>query len=111
MFLFLFSLIFLAVALPKAPTSLVLPEVSSSSVKLTWSPGSNVDPVHSYVVQYKPKYASGIAYEEIADISNTEYTVLGLNAHTVYEFRVLAVNGIGRSMPSSPVDVTTGKLG
>jgi len=65
----------------------------------------------AYVVQFKQKYAVGAAYEEIHDVSGTEYTVVGLNAHTVYEFRVTAVNPIGRSMPSSPVDVTTGELG
>lgn len=65
----------------------------------------------SYVVQYKQKYAVGVTYDEIHDVFGTEYMVVGLSAHTVYEFRVAAVNAIGRSLPSSPVDVTTGELG
>lgn len=107
---FLLSLSVCASALPKPPTSLVLSEVSAASVKLTWNSG-NIDPVLSYVVQYKPKFAPDSKYEEIFDITDTEYTVRGLNAHTVYEFRVSAMNGVGRSMASSPVDVTTGELG
>lgn len=97
-------------AVPKPPTSLVLSEVSSSSVKLTWNSG-NADPVLSYVVRYKPKFSPDSKYEEIHDVADTEYAVHGLNAHTLYEFWVFANNGIGRSMASSPVDVTTGELG
>lgn len=79
-------------------------------MKLTWNSG-NVDPIESYIIQYKRKYAPGATYDEIADILNNEYTVLGLSAYTVYEFRVVAVNNIGRGIPSNPVDVTTGELG
>ena len=102
--------LFLAPALPKPPTSLVISEVTATSVKLTWNSG-NVDPVESYAIQYKRKYAPGATYDEITDISNTEYTVMGLNAYTQYEFKVVAVNNIGRGIPSNPVDVTTGELG
>ena len=97
-------------ALPKPPTSLVISDVTATSVKLTWNPG-NIDPIESYIIQYKRKYTPGAAYEEIADVPNTDYTVMGLDAYTVYEFRVVAVNNIGRGIPSSPVDVTTGELG
>jgi len=37
--------------------------------------------------------------------------VTGLDAHAVYEFRVIALNSIGRGLASSPVDVATGELG
>ena len=104
------SLLCCHLALPKPPTSLVVTDVTANSARLTWNSG-NVDPVQSYVVQYRHKYASDSLYDEIFDVAATEYTVLGLNAHTVYEFRVVAVNAIGRSLPSTPVDVTTGELG
>ena len=97
-------------ALPKPPTSLVVTDVTANSARLTWNSG-NADPVQSYVVQYRHKYSSDGLHDEIFDVSNTEYTVLGLRAHNVYEFRVVAVNAIGRSLPSTPVDVTTGELG
>lgn len=96
-------------ALPKPPTSVVTSEVTATSVKLTWNPG-NVDPVYSYIIQYRKKYASGAAYDEISDIEDTEFTVTNLNAFTTYEFRLVAVNNIGRGTPSSEVDVTTGEL-
>jgi len=97
-------------ALPKPPTSLVVTDVTANSARLTWNSG-NTDPVQSYVVQYRHKYSTDGLFDEIFDVATTEYTVLGLNAHTVYEFRVVAVNAIGRSLPSTPVDVTTGELG
>ena len=107
--LYILCLLF-SLALPKPPTSLVTSEVTSTSVKLTWNPG-NVDPVDSYIIQYRKKYAAGAAYDERSDVEETEFTVLSLNAFTKYEFRVVAVNNIGRGIPSSPVDVTTGELG
>ena len=97
-------------ALPKPPTGLVVTDVTANSARLTWNSG-NADPVQSYVVQYRRKYSTDGLYDEIFDVSPTEYTVLGLGAHTVYEFRVVAVNAIGRSLASTPVDVTTGELG
>ena len=62
-------------------------------------------------MQYRHKYSADGLYDEIFDVATTDYTVLGLAAHTTYEFRVVAVNAIGRSLPSMPVDVTTGELG
>jgi len=50
-------------------------------------------------------------WREIDDVTVTEYTVRGLTAFTVYELRVSAVNSIGRSQPSTSVDVTTAELG
>ena len=50
-------------------------------------------------------------YTAIDDIKLTSHTVLALNAYTVYEFRVIAVNNIGPGSPSNPVDITTGELG
>lgn len=102
--------LFLTPALPKPPTSVVISDVTATSVKLTWNAG-NVEPIESYIIQYNRKFTPGASYEEIADITNTEYTVMGLDAYMVYEFRVVAVNNIGRGIPSNPVDVTTGELG
>ena len=66
----------------------------------------------SYIIQYKRKFtASTTTYDEISDIYVEEYTVHGLAAYTPYEFRVVAVNNIGRGNPSNPVDVTTGEMG
>lgn len=50
-------------------------------------------------------------WREVDEVLGTEYTIRGLTAFTVYELRVSALNGIGRSQPSSSVDVTTAELG
>jgi netrin-G3 ligand len=87
-------------SLPKPPSRLTLSEVTATSVKLSWQPStpssSTSDQqqhvVESYIIQYKRKYTPGTTYIEIADITGMEYTVRGLTAYTVYEFRVVAVN-------------------
>ena len=84
--------------------------MTATSVKLIWNSG-NSEPIESYIIQYKRKYTPGALYEEIADVPSTAFAVSGLDAYTVYEFRVVAVNNIGRGMPSNAVDVTTGELG
>ena len=53
----------------------------------------------------------GGTVREVTDISATEYTVTDLRAHTLYEFRVIAANGLGRGTPSSPLEVTTAEHG
>lgn len=99
----------LRIALPKPPTSLVVTDVTATSLKLTWSSG-NIDPIESYIVQYKPKYNQDTTFEENS-VEDNEYTATGLGAYTLYEFRVVAINNIGRGMPSSSVDIQTGQLG
>ena len=95
-------------ALPKPPTSLITSDVTANSVKLSWNPG-NVDPIDSYILKYRS--LKGGSYNEIADITKTEYNVMGLQAYTEYEFRVIAVNNIGRGIPSRAQTVRTGELG
>ena len=81
--------------------------MTATSVRLTWSSG-NLDPVESYIVQYKPKYDG--TYTDIPNVMDTEYRVENLKAYLLYEFRVVAVNNIGRGLTSSPVDVTTKEM-
>ena len=101
-------------ALPTPPSRLTISEVTATSVKLSWQPSSThagAEQAESYIIQYKRKYGTGTTYDEISDITGSEYIVHGLSAYTVYEFHVVAVNNIGRSNPTPPVDVTTGELG
>ena len=71
-------------ALPRPPTSLVISDVTATSLRLKWNSG-NTDPIESYTIQYKPKYArTSVLFEEIPDITGSEYTVTGLKAYTVY---------------------------
>ena len=96
-------------ALPNPPSNLEISEVTATSVKLSWDSG-NTDPIDKYTIQYKDKYHDD-DYEEIPNVYQNEYTVLGLRPYTVYEFRVQSINNIGVSWPSNAKDVTTGERG
>lgn len=108
--------------------------VTADSISLSWSAEPSdlqLDPVRSYVVQYRSKNPppnrsrergdfhhrdvtrdAGGGFREIRDvIGRTEYDVRGLTAFTQYELRVVSVNSVGRSLPSHSVEATTSQLG
>ncbi|XP_013388176.1 tyrosine-protein phosphatase Lar isoform X2 [Lingula anatina] len=95
-------------ALPNPPVHLEISEVTATSVKLSWDEGNN-DPIDSYIINYKPKYKQGVESKSISGIVETEHTITGLVSYTIYEFRVVAVNNIGRGRPSEPKECTTGE--
>lgn len=94
-------------ALPKPPTSLTVTETTATSVTLTWDSG-NPEPVSYYMIQYKAK-SSDNGYQEVEGVATTRYSIGGLSPYSEYEFRVMAVNNIGRGPPSDPVETRTGE--
>ncbi|XP_061098285.1 receptor-type tyrosine-protein phosphatase F isoform X2 [Conger conger] len=94
-------------ALPKPPASLIVTETTATSVTLTWDSG-NPEPVSYYVIQYKSK-ASENGFQEVDGVATTRYSIGGLSPNSEYEFRVMAVNNIGRGPPSDPVEARTGE--
>ncbi|XP_028973985.1 protein tyrosine phosphatase receptor type Db isoform X14 [Esox lucius] len=92
-------------ALPKAPGSPVVTERTATSITLTWDSG-NPEPVSYYIIQHRPK-GSEDAYKEIDGIATTRYSVGGLSPFSHYDFRVAAVNTIGRGPASDPVEART----
>ncbi|XP_031803979.1 receptor-type tyrosine-protein phosphatase delta isoform X7 [Sarcophilus harrisii] len=88
-------------ALPKPPGTPVVTESTATSITLTWDSG-NPEPVSYYIIQHKPKNSEE-AYKEIDGVATTRYSVAGLSPYSDYEFRVVAVNNIGRGPPSEPV--------
>uniref|UniRef100_A0A6I8NIY6 Receptor-type tyrosine-protein phosphatase S n=1 Tax=Ornithorhynchus anatinus TaxID=9258 RepID=A0A6I8NIY6_ORNAN len=88
-------------ALPKPPGTPVVTESTATSITLTWDSG-NPEPVSYYIIQHKPK-SSDEPYKEIDGVATTRYSVAGLSPYSDYEFRVVAVNNIGRGPPSEPV--------
>nr|XP_042100805.1 receptor-type tyrosine-protein phosphatase delta isoform X24 [Ovis aries] len=88
-------------ALPKPPGTPVVTESTATSITLTWDSG-NPEPVSYYIIQHKPKNAEE-PYKEIDGVATTRYSVAGLSPYSDYEFRVVAVNNIGRGPPSEPV--------
>ncbi|XP_028328372.1 receptor-type tyrosine-protein phosphatase F isoform X9 [Gouania willdenowi] len=94
-------------ALPKPPTSLIVTETTATSVTLTWDSG-NPEPVSYYMIQYKAK-SSDNGFQEVEGVATTRYSIGGLSPYSEYEFRVMAVNNIGRGPPSDAVETRTGE--
>uniref|UniRef100_A0A674JQZ3 Receptor-type tyrosine-protein phosphatase F n=1 Tax=Terrapene triunguis TaxID=2587831 RepID=A0A674JQZ3_9SAUR len=94
-------------ALPKPPTEPLVTETTATSVTLTWDSG-NSDPISYYVIQYKPKSWEG-PFQEVDGVATTRYSIGGLSPFSEYEFRIIAVNNIGRGPPSDLVEARTGE--
>ncbi|XP_032553131.1 receptor-type tyrosine-protein phosphatase F isoform X15 [Chiroxiphia lanceolata] len=94
-------------ALPKPPTEPSVTETTATSVTLTWDSG-NSDPISYYVIQYKAKSLEG-QFQEVDGVATTRYSIGGLSPFSEYEFRVIAVNNIGRGPPSELVEARTGE--
>ncbi|XP_014872355.1 receptor-type tyrosine-protein phosphatase F isoform X13 [Poecilia latipinna] len=94
-------------ALPKPPTSLTVTETTATSVTLTWDSG-NPEPVSYYMIQYRAK-SSDNGFQEVEGVATTRYSIGGLSPYSEYEFRVMAINNIGRGPPSDPVETRTGE--
>nr|XP_019951182.1 PREDICTED: receptor-type tyrosine-protein phosphatase delta isoform X22 [Paralichthys olivaceus] len=92
-------------ALPKAPGIPVVTERTATSITLTWDSG-NPEPVSYYIIQHKSKYSED-SYKEIDGVATTRYSVGGLSPYSDYEFRVVAVNNIGRGPPSESIEAKT----
>lgn len=91
--------------MPKAPGIPVVTERTATSITLTWDSG-NPEPVSYYIIQHKSKYSDD-SYKEIDGVATTRYSVGGLSPYSDYEFRVVAVNNIGRGPPSEGIEAKT----
>ncbi|XP_037092233.1 LOW QUALITY PROTEIN: tyrosine-protein phosphatase Lar-like [Pollicipes pollicipes] len=90
--------------LPRPPTNLRVLDVTSEAVRLSWSYDLDQETIKYYVIQYSQKYG---VQQEINGVISLHYAVPNLAPFTEYEFRVIAVNNLGRGRPSAPVQVTT----
>lgn len=100
-------------ALPSSPVAVNAVEITATTVRLTWASGDSEtdDPAVSYSVAYETVDGGPATGVEVTSIPATEYRISGLSAYTTYRFRVVAVNSVGRGLPSSPLEVTTEQLG
>ena len=87
---------------PSTPKDITAITVSSSQMKLTWSPVSGAT---SYYV-YGATSSSG-TYTKIATVTTPSYTNTGLWAGTTYYYKVQSVNSAGSSSYSSIAYATT----
>ncbi|XP_066505395.1 protein tyrosine phosphatase receptor type Db [Hoplias malabaricus] len=92
-------------ALPNPPGAPVVMERSATSITLMWDSGNPL-PVSYYVIQHRPA-SSRDPFKEIDAVATTRYSVGGLSPYSHYQFRVIAVNSIGRGPPSPTVEART----
>ncbi|XP_025425132.1 tyrosine-protein phosphatase Lar isoform X2 [Sipha flava] len=93
--------------LPSPPIEVKVSDVTSTSVKLSWS-HPNPDDIQYYTISHKPRSASqspGV----ISGVVTMYYTIRPLSPYTQYEFTISAVNGFGHGPPSPPIVATTGE--
>ena len=108
---FLFMLCMYFLIAPTAPRSLMIVDVTDTTVTLSWM---TPDPPNGIIDQYQIQYrrsdsSDGYLSENISPPTLT-YTVTGLTTNTEYEFRVRARTGHGRGVFSNMVIAFVGKL-
>ncbi|XP_063042813.1 receptor-type tyrosine-protein phosphatase delta-like [Engraulis encrasicolus] len=97
-------------ALPKPPGVPQVNERTATSITLSWDSG-NPEPVSYYIIEHRPKASATASddtpYKEIDGVATTRYSVGGLSPYSDYEFRVVAVNNIGRGPHSEAIEAKT----
>jgi len=100
---------------PSIPQLYGIESTSHGSVVVLWKEGFDmghtqtihieIRPINSEWSEYKREYPSAKADE---DTRNT--TVTGLESGTTYYLRLFASNAMGRSLPSTTLNITIGRL-
>uniref|UniRef100_A0A8C2YCV0 Neurofascin n=1 Tax=Coturnix japonica TaxID=93934 RepID=A0A8C2YCV0_COTJA len=91
-------------SVPDRPRDLELSDLAERSVKLTWIPGDdNNSPITDYIVQFEEdRFQPGTWHNHSRYPGNVNSAVLSLSPYVNYQFRVIAVNDVGSSLPSTP---------
>ena len=90
---------------PGTPGTPVASGVTASSVGLTWSASSGT--VSNYQIE-RCTGSNCTNFSQVGTSTTTSFTNSGLNANTLYRYRVRATNSSGNSSYSGIVNVTTG---
>ncbi|KAM9592702.1 neural cell adhesion molecule L1-like protein isoform 2-T2 [Trichechus inunguis] len=92
--------------IPDPPENLLLSERQNRSVRLTWEAGDDHNSnISEYIVEFEGNKEEPGRWEELTRAQGKETTVmLSLAPYVTYQFRVIAVNEVGRSQPSQPSD-------
>ncbi|XP_008069677.1 neuronal cell adhesion molecule isoform X5 [Carlito syrichta] len=87
---------------PNPPFDLELTSQLDKSVQLSWTPGDdNNSPITKFIIEYEDAMHEAGLWHHQAEVSGTQTTAqLKLSPYVSYSFRVMAVNSIGRSLPS-----------
>ncbi|XDV53636.1 hypothetical protein PO909_022085 [Leuciscus waleckii] len=89
---------------PDAPTDLELTDPGARSVQLTWTPGDEHNSaIKKFLIQYEDGLHQSGVWLNLTEVPGTKTTAhLKLSPYVHYSFRVLALNGVGYSRPSTP---------
>ncbi|XP_065710862.1 neurofascin isoform X12 [Patagioenas fasciata] len=89
---------------PDRPRDLELTDLAERSVRLTWIPGDdNNSPITDYIVQFEEdRFQPGMWHNHSRYPGSVNSAVLSLSPYVNYQFRVIAVNDVGSSLPSAP---------
>ncbi|NXN97902.1 NFASC protein, partial [Rhinopomastus cyanomelas] len=89
---------------PDQPRDLELTDLAERSVRLTWIPGDDKNsPITDYIVQFEENRCQpGTWHNHSRYPGNVNSASLSLSPYVNYQFRVIAVNEVGSSLPSQP---------
>ncbi|XP_004854275.1 neural cell adhesion molecule L1-like protein isoform X2 [Heterocephalus glaber] len=91
---------------PDPPRNLQLSERQNRSVRLSWEAGADHNSnISEYIVEFEGNREEPGRWEELTRVQGKETTaLLQLAPYVRYQFRVTAVNEVGKSHPSQPSD-------
>ncbi|XP_004677001.1 PREDICTED: neuronal cell adhesion molecule isoform X9 [Condylura cristata] len=87
---------------PNPPFDLELTDQLDKSVQLSWTPGDdNNSPITKFIIEYEDAMHEAGVWHYQTEVSGTQTTTqLKLSPYVNYSFRVMAVNSLGKSLPS-----------
>ncbi|XP_055248632.1 neuronal cell adhesion molecule isoform X24 [Gorilla gorilla gorilla] len=96
------SAVLSVVDVPNPPFDLELTDQLDKSVQLSWTPGDdNNSPITKFIIEYEDAMHEPGLWHHQTEVSGTQTTAqLKLSPYVNYSFRVMAVNSIGKSLPS-----------
>uniref|UniRef100_A0A3Q2TG77 Neural cell adhesion molecule L1 n=1 Tax=Fundulus heteroclitus TaxID=8078 RepID=A0A3Q2TG77_FUNHE len=89
---------------PDPPMDLDLSDAAARSVRLTWIPGNDHrSPVIEFLVQFEEDRWEPGRWQDLSSFpGDLNSVILQLAPYVNYQFRVIAINAVGRSQPSRP---------
>ncbi|KAM4740294.1 neurofascin homolog (chicken) a isoform 1-T6 [Anableps anableps] len=89
---------------PDPPMDLDLSDPAARSVRLTWIPGNDHrSPVTEFLVQFEEDRWEPGRWQDLSSFpGDLNSVILQLAPYVNYQFRVIAINSVGRSLPSRP---------
>ncbi|XP_046951677.1 neuronal cell adhesion molecule isoform X23 [Lynx rufus] len=98
------SAVLSVVDVPNPPFDLELTDQLDKSVQLSWTPGDdNNSPITKFIIEYEDAMHEAGLWRHQTEVSGMQTTAqLKLSPYVNYSFRVMAVNSLGRSLPSEP---------